>query len=193
MDYLAERQVQCAGVCVNGCTTGCGCCISCTHASISPHFNLAVTHNNFWSIVSPFPRGKEEIYAQWGGSLTLPNQDIIHRDCQRTRPDCALLNEPGMRLRLEQLLTCYCHSRGVEYKQGLCHLLAPLLLVLREQSQGVVFNCFYSLVAKFLPAVFAHQDFEGLRAMFSHFRLLLVYHDPELDAHVRDADVLPGK
>ncbi len=81
---------------------------------------------------------------------------------------------------MELVLTYYCKVRGVAYKQGLGHLLAPLLVLFRgttqheipqdgsgaseekerdsRESLGSVSNCFTALVDRYLPSVFKDRE-----------------------------------
>lgn len=88
-----------------------------------------------------------------------------------------------------QVLTYHCKTRAVEYKQGLCHLLAPFCLLLPEESPLVIWRCFDRFLSRLVPA--ASSSFEGLRCVFQMFRILLLYHDPALFKHIEAAKALP--
>ena len=123
---------------------------------------------------------------------TIAQDRLIHRDVTRTRPhDPRLL--PSYRSSLSLLLTFYCRSRGVAYKQGLNEILTPLLILTQEQGAplDVAYNLFYSLIQRFLPSIFSDSDFIGLRCIFRSFRLLLLYFDPQLALCVDQHDILP--
>ena len=124
---------------------------------------------------------------------TIAQERLIHRDVTRTRPhDPRLL--PSYRSSLSLLLTFYCRSRGVAYKQGLNEILTPLLILTKESSGAsldVAYNLFYSLIQRFLPSIFSDSDFIGLRCIFRSFRLLLLYFDPQLAQHVDHHNILP--
>ena len=98
------------------------------------------------------------------------------------------------RQHLTLLLDVYCRSRNVEYKQGLNELLLPLLVLCEESQDATLdscYNLFYALIHRFLPSIFSHSDFESLRCLFRAFRLLLLYFDPQLAAHVDRSGILP--
>jgi hypothetical protein len=144
-----------------------------------------------WRVLLGVHNKDDQRMAEWDRSLTLPNQSVIAMDCHRTRA-----NDPSLqgsdRVRLEAILTFYCKSRGVTYKQGLNEVLCPLLVCMRSSSDSSLFNCLYALVAKFLPSIFADAQFESLRCLFRHFRILLSYHDPILAHYIEDeAAILP--
>jgi hypothetical protein len=58
-------------------------------------------------------------------------------------------------------------------------------------SRGAIFNAFYALISKYLPSIFNDLELENLRALFRLFRLMLVYHDPQLSAHLEEAGIQP--
>jgi len=112
----------------------------------------------------------------------LENQRVIRVDAQRTRADVAVFRTEEMQALVSRLLTFYCKRKGIRYKQGLNEVLAPFIM-LRENPQlpdGIIFNLFYAFIERFLPHAYVHEDFHALQCSFRLFRLLLLYHDPEL-------------
>jgi hypothetical protein len=73
---------------------------------------------------------------------------------------------------MEQVLTYYCKIRAVEYKQGMCHLLAPLLITYSPKEGplqlGSAFKCFDLVIDRFLPNTFTDAAFENLRCVFRY-------------------------
>jgi hypothetical protein len=181
-------------------------------------------------ITSPIDIGEEdaedEAEAMAEGVITAHLRSSIRIDAQRTRH--GMHGSPTLVDELEQMLVFYCHSRSVEYKQGLNEILAPILLtmagapvnppahrdhsptelsdtpaaaacnspsspltpspptppILSAYSRGSVYNAFYALISKFLPSIFTDRELESLRTLFRLFRLLFIYHLPQLAAHV---------
>lgn len=76
---------------------------------------------------------------------------------------------------MEGILGFYARSRGVEYDPSLgwAELLAPFMAV--PLSRGDRYNCFYVLMSKY-----AVKDVSPGAPCYEVFRLLLMYHDPEL-------------
>jgi hypothetical protein len=71
-------------------------------------------------------------------------------------------------------------------------LLAPLYLLMKAQGAGLgaIFNCFYSLMKKFMAPIYDDKEFDGLRVIFRVFRLLLLYHDPLLVFSVEQQGIM---
>lgn len=113
----------------------------------------------------------------------------LRADMPRTRTDTKIFtNNPKVQADCELLLTFYCVSRGVSYKQGLNEILSPFL-VLREMLNekqrinapwGPLYMSFYSLISKFLPSIYDDDEFESLQTIFRLFQHLLQFHDPHL-------------
>ncbi|TMW57068.1 hypothetical protein Poli38472_002993 [Pythium oligandrum] len=112
----------------------------------------------------------------------LENQKVISADACRTRGHDAFFKQPQTIELVTKLLTFYCKSRNIRYKQGMNEVLAPFLML--EQNppmpDSVVFQLFYALIDKFLPHVFIDREFKSLQCSFQLYRLLMRYHDPML-------------
>ena len=106
---------------------------------------------------------------------SLPNQRVVRADSERTRGDTKTV---------ERLLTHYCLSNDIKYKQGLNELLAPFLSMsfAPDTDQELqTYCCFVEFIKKFLPTnVYADDGFSALQCCFRCFRLLLLYHAPKL-------------
>ncbi|XP_026191352.1 uncharacterized protein LOC34619854 [Cyclospora cayetanensis] len=126
--------------------------------------------------------------------LDEPNQRVIRSDVERTRARLAVFREPRTRRLMEQMLTFYCKSQGLKYKQGLNEILAPFLY-LQSVSNGFseveAYCCFSAFVRRFLPAMFCDDDFTALQCAFHHFKLLLLYHDPTLATFLEEHFATP--
>lgn len=142
--------------------------------------------------------------------LDLPNQRVIRVDAERTRINEAEFSEAGMLGRIQRLLTYYCKAGyccqgtaakglvldGVGYKQGLNEVLAVFLHASKaggESTDGAVMAAFAKFLARFAPRIYASHDdeFMSLQCSFRLFRLLMQYHDPELNSVLDQYDVAP--
>lgn len=124
----------------------------------------------------------------------LANQKVISADACRTRA-----NDPFFRDRPEtieaitKILTYYCKCRNIRYKQGMNEVLAPFLMLEQDppMPEGVIFQCFYAMIDKFLPQVFVDREFKSLQCSFQLYRLLMLYHDPKLCHYLDQHDMTP--
>lgn len=84
--------------------------------------------------------------------LDLENQRVISIDVARTKSDQLTSDE---KLTLEKMLTLYCKTERVSYKQGMNEILAPFMMLNR---QGVALHlcylCFKNFIEKFIPTMF---------------------------------------
>lgn len=111
-------------------------------------------------------------------NLDLPNQRVINSDVDRTRTGVLTMKEKGQ---MEMLLTYYCKEFNTSYKQGMNEIVAPFLLMARHGLPlHMVYLLFKTFLHKYLPTMFADQNFKPLQAMFLLFRLILRYIDPRL-------------
>jgi len=123
----------------------------------------------------------------------LENQRVIKVDAQRTRADVKLFKTDDVQDLVARLLTFYCKRKGIKYKQGLNEVLAPFILLRQDPPlpEGTIFNMFYAFVEKFLPHAYVHEDFHALQCTFKLFRMLLLYHDPELCSRLDTHNLRP--
>ncbi|KAK1941901.1 ABC transporter G family member 31 [Phytophthora citrophthora] len=130
----------------------------------------------------------------------LDNQRVISADASRTRGNEPRFQQPETVELVVKLLTYYCKCRSIRYKQGMNEVLAPFLLLTERRegseervplAEGVVFQCFYALIDKFLPHVFVDKEFRSLQCSFQLYRLLMLYHDPELCQYLDEHDMTP--
>eukprot|EP00038_Savillea_parva_P013495 m.8431 g.8431 ORF g.8431 m.8431 type:complete len:872 (-) comp2537_c0_seq1:237-2852(-) len=100
----------------------------------------------------------------------------LKRDCaQLAQRYCEPDAVGDSAMEMEGILGFYARSRGVEYDPtlGWAELLAPFMTV--PMSNGDRYNCFYVLMSKYAVKSLAMDS-----PCFEVFRLLLMYHDPEL-------------
>lgn len=123
----------------------------------------------------------------------LENQKVISADACRTRGHDAYFKQPVTVELITKLLTYYCKCRNIRYKQGMNEVLAPFLILERDppMPEGVVFQCFYAMIDKFLPHVFVDREFKSLQCSFQLYRLLMLYHDPKLCHYLDQHDMTP--
>ncbi|KFG58411.1 TBC domain-containing protein [Toxoplasma gondii RUB] len=125
-------------------------------------------------------------------ALDEPNQRVIRSDVERTRASLAFYRDADSRAWMEKLLTNYCKTCHIKYKQGLNELLAPFLYLKGETfSAANVFRCFHAFVRRFLPGMFCDDEFTSLQCAFHLFKHLLTYHDPALAAFLERHYVTP--
>ncbi len=98
--------------------------------------------------------------------------------------------DPQVKLHMEAVLTAYCRAHDVSYKQGMNYILAPFFLVSLPHSEAV-YQCFESFLDRYLHAIFTDDDFGALQCIFRLFRVLLLYHDPELCAFLDQYEMTP--
>eukprot|EP00922_Rhytidocystis_sp_ex-Travisia-forbesii_P023377 GHVS01034291.1.p1 GENE.GHVS01034291.1~~GHVS01034291.1.p1 ORF type:complete len:804 (-),score=172.18 GHVS01034291.1:198-2609(-) len=94
---------------------------------------------------------------------------------------------------MECLLTFYCKTKGLKYKQGLNEILAPFMLLKYEGNFTIfdAFNCFAAFLSRYLPYAFMDEDFISLQCTFHLFKHLLLYHDPALAVYLAQSEVTP--
>ncbi|KAF1783464.1 Immunoglobulin-like fold [Phytophthora cactorum] len=122
----------------------------------------------------------------------LDNQRVIAADAARTRGNEPRFKQPETVELVVKLLTYYC--------KWMNEVLAPFLLLTEQRdgaqertplAEGVVFQCFYALIDRFLPHVFVDKEFRSLQCSFQLYRLLMLYHDPELCHYLDQHDMTP--
>jgi hypothetical protein len=69
--------------------------------------------------------------------LDLPNQRVVEVDALRTRSELPCFREsPEVQRRVERLLTYYCKTSGVTYKQGMNEVAAPFIYITLPASDS---------------------------------------------------------
>ncbi|KAF1331430.1 Tbc1 domain family member related, partial [Globisporangium splendens] len=123
----------------------------------------------------------------------LENQKVISADAIRTRGNDPYFKQPETVELVTKILTYYCKCRNIRYKQGMNEVLAPFLILERDppMPEGIVFQCFYAMIDKFLPQVFVDREFKSLQCSFQLYRLLMLYHDPKLCHYLDQHDMTP--
>ncbi|KAG8590713.1 hypothetical protein GDO81_006861 [Engystomops pustulosus] len=132
--------------------------------------------------------GKGDSLAAWDGSLDLPEQSVIHRDCQNLLELFTIPEErkPDVLQDIESVVTFYCKSRNVKYQENVSWLYLLKPLVDLDLSRSDFYNCFYAIMNKYIP-----RDCYKKGKPFHLFRLLLQYHEPELCSFLDTKKITP--
>ena len=76
--------------------------------------------------------------------------------------------------------------------QGLHEMMVPFMLLSEPRlPESDISNLFYAFISKFNPQTFLDEDFNSLQCSFKLYRLLLLYHDPELCLLLDNNDMGP--
>lgn len=126
---------------------------------------------------------------EFTAGLDLQNQRVIRADIDRTLPKLARFQDKQVRADMEVILTTYCKEQQFSYKQGMNYVLAPFMLVMEDRD--LMYFAYSALIARLLPNTFNDEEFGGLQCIFALFRLLLLYHDPELAQFLDKNDMGP--
>ena len=108
------------------------------------------------------------------------DQQIIVNDSNRTRFKESILI-PGFKKILEEILTFYCNTKGIKYKQGLNEIFGPLILMrykIKTLKLTTLFNFGEAFIDRFLPSYYYEKELYSLRSSISLFVHLLKYHEP---------------
>ncbi|XP_040279233.1 TBC1 domain family member 23 isoform X2 [Bufo bufo] len=132
--------------------------------------------------------GKGDSLAAWDGSLDLPEQSVIHQDCQNLIDQLTIPEErrPVVLQDIESVVTFYCKSRNVKYHENVSWLYLLKPLVDLNLSRSDFYNCFYAIMNKYIP-----RDCYKKGKPFHLFRLLLQYHEPELCSFLDTKKITP--
>ncbi|CAM9151139.1 unnamed protein product, partial [Scytosiphon promiscuus] len=114
--------------------------------------------------------------------LDLENQRVVRVDVERTRTALEQFKRPRVKNMLARVLTHFCKTHGLGYKQGMHEVLAPFVALSDpELPTSDISLCYGAFVRRFLPYAFnKDEEFLSLQICFRLFRLLLLYHHPRL-------------
>lgn len=120
---------------------------------------------------------RPDTLGTWSGPLDCDGQDIIHTQCQQAGAKLPF-DEPSQQQAakdMELVISYYCKTRNMRYSAD--YGWTDILLVLSSLNinKADLFNCFYAIVAKYIP-----RDCKSDGRPFHLFRLLMLYHDPSL-------------
>ena len=133
---------------------------------------------------------KEDILSV---ELNLEAQQVIKNDCHRTRVRESVLI-PDFEHTLEKLITYYCFSQKINYKQGLNEIFGPLLLLkykLPDLKLIKIYLIGEIFIDKFLPNYFYEKDFYSLKSALGLYKILLRYHAPNVYNRLDQYNILP--
>ena len=120
-------------------------------------------------------------------------QNVIMNDAKRTRARESIL-VPNFKEELENLITFYCKTKEVFYKQGLNEIFGPLILMkykINRLKLSKLYLLGEVLIDKFLPNYYYEKDFYALKGSLRLFFLLLKYHEPSVYNVLDDNEILP--
>ena len=111
----------------------------------------------------------EQEYAELGKVCQMQPQVArsVRSDVNKHRAELAYFRDPQMRQRLENVLRCYLHAQGEEYRPGLVHLLGPLAQIYSTEVE--VYFMFHELKRLLVWPM----SFEGCKQMTVTFMTLL--------------------
>ena len=115
--------------------------------------------------------------ANWDGSLECLDRDAISQHCSTQAQKLEISDEERAAVTgdMKATMTFYCKSRNVRFRSdsGWAELLLPIASL--RTSRSDMYSFLYTIVQKYVP-----RDCRRDGRPFHLFRLLLLYHDPEL-------------
>jgi hypothetical protein len=133
---------------------------------------------------------KEDILSV---ELNLEDQQVIKNDCHRTRVrESAIF--PDFENTLEKIITYYCFSQKINYKQGMNEIFGPLLLLkfkIPDLKLVKIYQLGEIFIKKFLPNYFYEKEFYSLKSALGLFKILLRYHAPSVYNRLDQYNILP--
>ena len=159
-------------------------------AYIDP-IKLTKIEANLYRFSSPSGKGiNEDILAV---KLNREDQNVIQNDCKRTRVRESKL-VPDFKNILEKIITFYCTSKNIIYKQGLNEIFGPLLLLkykFPSINLSKIFDIGEVFIDKFLPNYFYEKGVFSLKSSLGLFVILLRYHEPSVYNRLDNCEILP--
>lgn len=132
--------------------------------------------------------GKANALTSFDGIFDLPEQDILRKDCREFIDKLDNSEEEKLSLvsDLESVLTFYCKSKNLKYEvgNGWLDILGPLVAL--HMDKALLYNCFYAIMTKYVP-----RETNELSRTYHLFRLLVMYHEPELCNFLETRKIFP--
>lgn len=131
---------------------------------------------------------KTDALAHFDEIYDLPFQKLLRQDCQNFVDTLGNdeLEQVGVLSDLESILTFYCKNRNLKYesKNGWTETLLPILSLKLKRSE--TYNLFEAIRDTYIPK-------ENIKHgnVYHVFRLLILYHDPELCAVLDTCKITP--
>ena len=152
---------------------------------------LTMFEANLYKYISPSGKGNDEDILSV--KLNRNDQNVIRNDCKRTRVRESVLI-PEFKNTLEKIITYYCTTKNIFYKQGLNEIFGPLLL-LKYKFPNLALSKLYDIgevfIDKFLPNYFYEKEFFSLKSALGLFVILLRYHEPSVYNRLDNYEILP--
>ena len=118
---------------------------------------------------------------------------VIINDAKRTRVRESILI-PNFKEILEKILTFFCKTKNIQYKQGLNEIFGPLILIqhkIRQFKLPKIYLFGEVFIDKFLPNYYYEVDFLALKGSLKLFVILLKYHEPSVYNILDKNEILP--
>ena len=125
--------------------------------------------------------------------LDRPDQKVIKNDCRRTRVRESFLI-PGYSKILEAILTYYCNTKKICYKQGLNEIFGSLILLkykFKNMKLSKLFDIGEVFIDQYLPNYFYEKEIFSLQSSLSLFVILLKYHEPSVYNRFDSTEIMP--
>ncbi|XP_070548219.1 TBC1 domain family member 23-like [Ptychodera flava] len=121
--------------------------------------------------------GKGDSLASFDGIYDMDEQETLRHDCREFVDKFNNSEEEKLSLvsDLESVITFYCKSRDILYCHGNGWLDVLGIFLAMNLERSDLYNCFYAIMTKFIP-----RDCKKDSKAFNLFRLLVLYHEPEL-------------
>ena len=120
-------------------------------------------------------------------------QKIIKNDCNRTRVrESVFLND--FKETLENIITYYCKTKNIYYKQGLNEIFGPLLLIkykIKDLSLSTIYSLGEAFIDKFLPNYFYEKELFSLKSSLGMLLILIKYHEPSVYNRLDSMEIIP--
>ena len=155
------------------------------------HMNISLMEANLYNYSSP--SGIANDHRIQSVELNLPEQDVIKNDCHRTRVRESIL-VPDYEQTLEKLLTYFCFSKKIKYKQGLNEIFGALLFIkykIPSIKLSKIFDLGEVFIDRFSPNYFYENEFFSLKSALALYSVLLRYHEPSVYNKLDQYEILP--
>ena len=155
------------------------------------NIKLALMEATLYNSSSPSGNGDDEKILSV--ELNLEEQYVIKNDCHRTRVRERFLIQDFENI-LEKILTYYCSTKNIVYKQGLNEIFGALLLLkykIPNLKLSKIFDLGEVFIDKYSPNYFYEKDFYSLKSSLGLFVILLRYHEPSVYNRLDQYQILP--
>ena len=120
-------------------------------------------------------------------------QKVIFNDCNRTRVRESILIE-NFKQTLENIITYYCKSKNIYYKQGLNEIFGPLLLMkykYKELTLSTIYSIGEAFIERFLPNYYYYKELFPLQCSLGLLLILIRYHEPSVYNILDSKEIIP--